>query len=41
MTTPDPPAPAKYIPALKPVKIARPLALLMTLEGILFLSVVC
>lgn len=36
---PEPPAPAKYMPARKPVKIARPFALAMTLEGILFLSV--
>jgi hypothetical protein len=38
---PEPPAPAKYMPARKPVKMARPFALLMIFEGILPLSMAC
>ncbi len=40
MTTPEPPAPARYMPPRKPEKIARPLALAMMAGEIFFLSMV-
>lgn len=38
MAIPDPPAPARYIAARKPLKMANPFALMITSLGILFLS---